>query len=342
VKSALIGAVWRLTIFVVVCLTGIAALFAIFAQLRFFDEQRYTAVFSNVSGLASGNFVRIAGVEIGKVKAIRLQHDATVTVEFTTEPSVVMTEGTRAVIRYDNLIGGRYLALEEGPGDARVVPPGGTIPLARTAPALDLDALTGGFRPLFRALNPDQVNSLTQQLISAFQGEGATMGSLLTQLSAVTSTLADRDALIGEVVTNLDTVLTSLGERSGQLDKTVTALSELVGELADRREDISTGIAYTDAAAASTADLLAEARPAVAEDVAQTNRVAGVVMSDKDYFAQVLDTLPDKYRLLGRQGLYGDYFSFYLCDAVLKMNGKGGQPVYIKVAGQSTGRCAPK
>jgi phospholipid/cholesterol/gamma-HCH transport system substrate-binding protein len=27
---------------------------------------------------------------------------------------------------------------------------------------------------------------------------------------------------------------------------------------------------------------------------------------------------------------------------VLKLNGKGGQPVYVKVAGQSTGRCAPK
>jgi len=27
---------------------------------------------------------------------------------------------------------------------------------------------------------------------------------------------------------------------------------------------------------------------------------------------------------------------------VLKLNGKGGQPTYAKIAGQSTGRCAPK
>ena len=52
--------------------------------------------------------------------------------------------------------------------------------------------------------------------------------------------------------------------------------------------------------------------------------------------------LPDKYRELNRQAMYGDFFSFYLCDLVLKLNGKGGQPVYVKVAGQSTGRCAPK
>ena len=53
-------------------------------------------------------------------------------------------------------------------------------------------------------------------------------------------------------------------------------------------------------------------------------------------------TLPDTYKALARQGMYGDFFSFYLCDVVLKLNGKGGQPVYVKVAGQSTGRCAPK
>jgi phospholipid/cholesterol/gamma-HCH transport system substrate-binding protein len=41
-------------------------------------------------------------------------------------------------------------------------------------------------------------------------------------------------------------------------------------------------------------------------------------------------------------GMYGDFFSFYLCDAVLKLNGKGGQPVYLKLAGQDTGRCTPK
>jgi len=66
------------------------------------------------------------------------------------------------------------------------------------------------------------------------------------------------------------------------------------------------------------------------------------VVADHEYFDNILNTLPDKYRVLGRFGLYGDFFSFYLCDAVLKVNGKGGQPVYIKLAGQDTGRCAPK
>jgi phospholipid/cholesterol/gamma-HCH transport system substrate-binding protein len=31
-----------------------------------------------------------------------------------------------------------------------------------------------------------------------------------------------------------------------------------------------------------------------------------------------------------------------MCEAVLKLNGKGGQPVYVRLVEQVTGRCAPK
>jgi phospholipid/cholesterol/gamma-HCH transport system substrate-binding protein len=342
VKDNLVGAVWRFAAFTVVCMFGVFALLAIFAQLRFDDENVYRAHFSNTTGLKAGDFVRIAGVEVGKVKKITLQRDASLIVDFGADQSVVLTEGSRAVVKYDNLIGGRYLGLEEGAGGTRVLSPGGTIAMDQTKPALDLDALIGGFRPLFRALNPAQVNTLSGELISAFQGQGDTVNSFLAQTASVTSTLADRDQLIGQVISNLNVVLGSLGDQSQQFDKAVSSLAELVDGLAARKTDISNGLAYVNAAAGSLADLLVQARPPAKEVVVQTDRVAATVLADHDYFDNLLKTLPDKYRLIGREGLYGDYFGYYLCDAILKVNGKGGQPVYIKVAGQDTGRCAPK
>lgn len=341
-KENLGGALWRIAIFVTVCLMGMFAMFAIFGQLRFQKEQSFTAEFTNVSGLEVDDFVRIAGVEVGKVKDIHLKPDTTAVVQFTTDDSVILTEGSRAIIRYDDLIGGRYLGLEEGPGETRRMNSGGTIPLARTAPALDLDALIGGFRPLFRALDPDQVNALSSQLIQALQGQGATIGSFLSQTAALTNTLADRDQLIGQVITNLSTVLGSLGDENKQFDKAVTSLSELVGTLGGRKEDISNAVAYANSAAGSVADLLEQARPPLKKVVAETDRTAATVLADKDYFDNLLQTLPDSYQVLNRQGLYGDYFTFYLCDIVLKLNGKGGQPVYVKMAGQDSGRCTPR
>lgn len=332
----------RLTAFVVVCALGAFGLVAIFAQLRFGTEKTYNAQFTSVSGLESGNFVRIAGVEVGKVKNIRIQDDSTASVEFSTDDTVVLTEGSRAVIRYNDLIGGRYLELQEGVGSTKRLNPGGTIPSAQTAPALDLDALIGGFRPLLSALNPDQVNVLTGQLITAFQGQGPTVGAVLSQVGALTTTLANRDELIGQVVVNLNSVLGSFGENSEKFGTAIDSLSELVAALDKRKQDISTGLAYANEAAGSIADLLATARPPLKKMLDETDRTATQVLSDKDYFDKLLGELPESYRILSRQGINGDFFSFYICDVLLKLNGKGGQPVYVKLVGQSSGRCTPK
>jgi phospholipid/cholesterol/gamma-HCH transport system substrate-binding protein len=324
-----------------VCALGTFALLAIFAQLRFQEEKTYKAELANVTGLQGGNFVRIAGVEVGKVKDISIKNNVAV-VEFSADDSVILTKGTRAAIRYENLIGGRYMALEEGAGDVGKLNPGQTIPLSHTEPALDLDALIGGFRPLFRALDPDQVNALSGQLLQAFQGQGDTIGSFLTQTAALTNTLADRDELVGQVIDNLNTVLGSLDGQSRQFDKGVTSLSELVAGLAARKTDISNGLAHANDASGTIADLLSQARPPLQKTVHEVDRAAGIAVADHDYLDRLLDTLPDKYRILVRQGLYGDFFSFYICDLVLKLNGKGGQPTYVKIAGQATGRCTPK
>jgi len=342
VRGNLVRAGWRLAAFVAACCIGIFALFMVFGQLRFHYKNTYSAAFTDVGGLQQGDFVRIAGVEVGKIRHIAIKPDTTVVVDFSADDTVVLTEGTQALIRWDSIIGDRYLELKEGAGGVKRLDPGQAIPVSRTQPAADLDALIGGFRPLFRALDPTQVNALTGQLIQAFQGQGDAIGSFLAQTATLTNTLADRDELIGQVIGNLHAVLGSLGDQGGQLDKTITSLAGLMGELAGRKLDVSNAVAYTNAAAGSITDLLREARPSFKTTVAQADRVASIVVEDRDYFDDLLNTLPDAYQALARQGMYGDFFTFYLCDVVLKLNGKGGQPVYARVASQSTGRCAPK
>ncbi|MFV8170282.1 virulence factor Mce family protein [Mycolicibacterium peregrinum] len=332
----------RVVAFLTVCAIGVFALFSIFADLRFGERKQYTAQFTDISGLKKGDFVRIAGVEVGQVQGVSIDSDAKVLVDFSTEDSVALTTASTAVIRYDNLIGGRYLELQQGDGPGQALATGATIPVERTQPALDLDELIGGFRPLFKALDPDQVNALSTQLIEVFQGQGATIGSFLNQTAAMTSTLADRDQLIGEVIGNLNALLGSLGGQSDQFDKAVTSLSDLVAGLSARRTDITAAIAHSDNAAAEIADLMSQARPPLQNVVTQTDRVASIAVADHEYLDNILNTLPDKYRVLGRQAMYGDYFSFYICDLILKLNGKGGQPVYVKLAEQVTGRCAAK
>jgi phospholipid/cholesterol/gamma-HCH transport system substrate-binding protein len=341
-RGRTVRVVTRVALFTILCLVSTFVLVTVFGQFRFDSRVSFHAVFTNVSGLKGGNFVRIAGVEVGKVKDMTLHKDGTVTVDFAIDKGLVLTDGTKAAVRYENLIGDRYLSLEEGPGSVRKLQPGQTIPLDRTSPALDLDALIGGFRPLFRALDPDQVNALSGQLLKVFQGQGGTIASVLSQTSALTTTLAGRDQLIGQVITNLNTVLGTFAAHDEQFSQGLGNLSQLVKELADRKTDIATGTAYINAAAGSIADLLSVARQPIKEAVAQTDRFAGQIEADHQYVDDLVRTLPDAYQVLARNGLYGDYFGFYLCDAILKVNGKGGQPVFVKLAGQDSGRCTPK
>ena len=341
-RSRIRGTLLRVTLFTVVCLVFMFGLMTVFGQFRFDDRAGFSAVFTNVSGLKGGNFVRIAGVEVGKVRELRLNRDGTVTVDFAIDTNLVLTEGTKAAVRYENLIGDRYLALEDGPGPVARLRVGSIIPVTRTSPALDVDTLIGGFRPLFRALDPDQVNALTGELLEVFQGQGGAVSSVLAHTSELTSTLAGRDQLIGDVITNLNTVMETFASHDDQFSDGLDKLSQLVQALSDRKSDIGTGVAYIDAAAGSVADLLGEARQPIRDTVAQTDRVSGQIMADHDYVDDLVKTLPDAYQILSRQGLYGDHFAFYLCDAILKLNGKGGQPVFVKLAGQDTGRCTPK
>ena len=128
-------------------------------------------MFADASRLKTGQSVRVAGMRVGAVNSVRLQRDKTVLVTFDADPSVRLTTGTRAAVRYLNLVGDRYLELIDGPGDT-VLPPGSQIPKDRTQSALDLDLLLGGLKPVIRGLNPQDVNTLSASLIQVFQGQG--------------------------------------------------------------------------------------------------------------------------------------------------------------------------
>ena len=194
------GTAVRLGAFAVVLLFFTAVIIVVFGQMRFDRTTGYSAIFTNVSGLRNGQFVRASGVEVGKVSNITLiDGGQRARVDFAVDRSLPLYEGTTAAIRYLNLIGDRYLELKKGDSDKKM-PGGATIPLERTQPALDLDALVGSFRPLFRALDPQKINTIAQSIITIFQGQGGTINDILDQTASLTSALGDRDQAIGEVI----------------------------------------------------------------------------------------------------------------------------------------------
>jgi phospholipid/cholesterol/gamma-HCH transport system substrate-binding protein len=342
------GTVIRLSIFSLVLLLFTVMIFVVFGQLRFDRTNGYSAEFSNISGLRAGQFVRASGVEIGKVSEVRLvDGGARVRVDFSVDRSVPLYQSTTAQIRYLDLIGNRYLELKRGDGEGadKVMPPGGFIPLARTTPALDLDALVGGFKPLFRALDPEKVNTIATALITVFQGQGGTINDILEHTAQLTSTIGERDQAIGEVVKNLNIVLDTTVRHRAQFDQTVNNLEILITGLKDHADPLAAGTAHISNGAGTVADLLAEDRALLHKSINYLDAIQQPLIDQRDQLNDFLHKVPTALNLIGRGiGSYGDFVNFYACDINLKINGlQAGGPVRtVRLFNQPSGRCSPQ
>lgn len=331
----------KLVVFAAVMVLILVGLIVVFSEYRSGDYERYNAAFSDVSGLESGDKVRIAGVEVGRVRGVDLSDGNTAAVSFTVASNQVVQTSTEAVVRYENLTGDRYLELKRGKGDQGPLDSGGTLPISQTTPALDLDALLGGFRPLFKALDPAQVNQLSESIVKVFQGEAGTVQHLLASTSSLTGALADRDELIGDVITNLNGVLTTVEQNHDNVDSIVVNLQQLISGLAENSEPIGESVSRLNDASANMTTLLSDVRPALREDVAQVDRVSTLINDDDEFVENVIQRLPSDFEKMGRLGVYGSFFQFYLCGVVVRMtNPVTGNDLFLPQYEQTTGRCS--
>ena len=150
-----------------------AFLFFIFSQTTTGKTNGYAAVFTDASRLKTGDTVRVAGIRVGTVEEVSLQPDRKVLVKFDAGSRHRADHRNQGADRYLNLVGDRFLELADSPGSTKILPVGSQIPVDRTAPALDLDLLLGGLKPVIQGLNPQDVNALTASLIQILQGQGA-------------------------------------------------------------------------------------------------------------------------------------------------------------------------
>jgi phospholipid/cholesterol/gamma-HCH transport system substrate-binding protein len=307
----------KLIVFIVVTVLATGMLAATIGNFRFGGTQTYVALFTDVTGVQKGDDVRIAGVRVGEVSKVAVVERGSRSLgalSFSVDKSRQLAVSTRVLIRYRNLIGQRYVALSEGPGSSQPLHPGATLPLKQTEPALDLTVLFNGFKPLFAALNPKDVNSFAFEIIKTLQGEGGNVNSLLAHTASLTTTLADRDAVIGRTITNLNTVLGTIDARDAQLSQLLTELQRFVSGLSQDRAAIGASLTNIAGLAESTSGLLKDSRPAIRDDVKQLGRVTGNLDDNKAVVDRFFKNLPNKLNTITRTATYGSWFNFYLCD----------------------------
>jgi phospholipid/cholesterol/gamma-HCH transport system substrate-binding protein len=333
----------KVSLFAVAMLLVATGLVVVFGDFRFGPESTYHATFIDASRLKAGQKVRISGVPVGSVQGLKLNQDNSIDVEFVIDRRYTLYSSTRAVIRYENLVGDRFLEITSGPGELRKLAPGATINAQHTQPALDLDALLGGLRPVFKGLDADKINTISSALIELLQGQGGALSNVLADTSAFSTALGQRDQLIGDAITNLNTVLGTIDERSAKFSASVDQLQQLITGLAKNKDSIAGAIPPLASTTTDLTELLKNSRRPLQGILENTRPLATELDNRKAEVNNDVEQLGEDYLRLAALGAYGSFFNIYFCSVTIKINGPAGGDILLPLGGQvdsSQGRCA--
>ena len=311
----------KLGIFALVTVLSVLLLLTTIQNQFFGSTETYQADFTDASGLIPGSDVRIAGVRVGVVSDVQVVDRSVAQVSFNVEDARKLPVGAQFAIKYQNLVGQRYLDIQRGNGPMnQYLQPGATIPVTQTQPPLNLTTVFNGFKPLFQALNPDDVNKLSFEIIQVLQGEGGSINQLLGQTASLTSTIADRDAVIGDVINNLNLTLDTVNARDDKLSGLIVSLQQLVTGLAQDRVAIGSSLQPIADLTQVTAGFLAQARPPLADDIVKLGQQSDILNRNRGLVENALRNIPQKANNFGRAGSYGSWFNFYLCAAGVNLD----------------------
>ena len=319
----------KLLVFIVVTTLATGLLVVMVGNLTFGASKPYKAEFVDATGVVKGDDVRVAGVKVGSVTDIEIIDRTRALVSFDVDSDVSVNLATHAAIRYRNLVGQRYISLSQQVGDTTPLEEDAVIDVRNTSPALDLTVLFNGFKPLFQALSPDDINQLSFEIVQVFQGEGGTLESLLGHTASVTKTLADRDEVITDLIVNLDDVLDRIADRDSELSDLIISFKQLVKGLKQDRKPILDSLEQISALSEETASLVTGIRKPFTNDIKQLRRFADNVNRNKGELDRALQVLPIKLEKVGRTAIYGSYFNFYLCHFQGRVRLPGGSAVPI-------------
>ncbi|NNH71185.1 MCE family protein [Nocardia uniformis] len=287
----------------------------------------YTALFTDVQGLRKGDDVRMAGVRVGKVATIDIERQAdtkryAAKVTFVVERDQTLYDDTKALVRYQNLIGQRFIALAPGTAAASTpLHPGARIPLTRTEPSFDISGLLNGFQPLFQILDPQQVNDLSATLIQALQGDRVSLSAFITQAATLAGDFQRRDTILADVITNLSTVMQGLAARGDELETLVTQTRALIGGLYDQGQALQDSTTQIASGTAALATMLERIQPKLTLAQSSTSAALNLLLANGDRLDK---GLPDFTALLlgvGKASQTGAYANGYICSLDVSLYG---------------------
>lgn len=270
----------------------------------------YTVDFEDAGGLSTGDFVVVAGVNVGTVESLRLVHTDQGTrarVGFRMDDTIVAGIDTRAVIKTETVLGRRNLTiLPLGPGR---IEPGQNIPSDRTISPYSLtDALDDATTTL-AATETDQLNLALETLTDTFSETPDNVNAAVQGIADLSRSVAERDNALRELLSRARDVSSIVGDRNQQINQMLVDANALFGELQLRRQAIDELISGIRDATDEIRGFIADNNEQLTPVLDKFNRVLDILNDNKQEFSDAIDALGPYANTLGEAVASGPYFS---------------------------------
>ena len=291
---------------------------------------KVTALFRDAAGIQQDDKVRVAGLEAGRVKGVRIQ-GGIVAVDLGVNRGVELTKDTRAEIIVETLLGKRSVnlvsdfaprELAQNVGEQELLQDGAIIPLNRTTTPIDIVELNDISVRLAQESDPVALNEFLKDLSQITAGKRNQVRQLVTGLRDVLKAVDSRKEQLSRLVTSLRVLFTTLGERRESLVSFIDSFRTVFNRLALRQRELTTLLQATDSASHETANLVARNRPVLDATLNNLRVVMETLGRHQLDLAATVSYLEDSvqgYQSVARQGSN--------CGRVDSFNCDGGTPV---------------
>ena len=281
---------FKFGVFALVCIVLLVGLAARIGNISLFTS-RHTieAQLADVTGLANGDTVNIAGVPVGQVASIGIEHGHAV-VALSINNTVTLRRSTDVGMRWHNVIGQKEVELYPG-HSGPILPADSTIPLTHDVTDASINTFLNSLGPVLSSINPTEANVFVENVSGALEGDTAQINQLINSGASVSSTVQALDTQVGQVIGNLDQVLTALASRSGDIDSLVTNLQTVSSALASKNTLLDGVVGNLSQVATDLAGLIGNNHNTITSTIDNLQAVASDVQDNQQNLANSLSTL---------------------------------------------------
>src|SRR6202171_1053734 len=294
-------------IILLVVAIGVGQSFASVPML--FATPTYYAQFSDTGGLNKSDKVRIAGVDVGKVRSMTIDGDKVV-IGFGLDGTQIGKQ-TRASIRTDTILGKRDIEIE--PRGTKPLRASGVLPLGQTTTPYQIyDA----FFDVTKAASGWDTQSVKRSLNVLSETIDQTYPHLSAALDGVarfSDTIGKRDDQIKQLLANANKIAGVLGDRSQQINQLLVNAQTLLHAFNQRGRAISMLLERVSAVSEQVAGFIKD-NPNLNHVLEQLHTISDILVQRKYDLVDVLSTLSKFTASLGEALASGPYFKVMLVN----------------------------